>query len=256
MKKELAIRLEEILNLRKKEFREKYHWIFSMCDENGDPIDIFDENGELIEPYDGVFEKRVERQYQTFLTLEGPGRLFNCSESYNAIPLESELEEIRYSDKVKVLLLAVIGKKIVDKLIFEGKDVHVDLLDYSNNGAFDFIRKWKELGALILNYHNHPISVAARPSNLDIINLSVNNTDLDKYFIFANSSISNDRINIIRSKILDELKSKSSELSSFCFDDWGIVTEFDFFSSSQRHNILIDLFEETEKEMHKLMTNG
>ena len=255
MKKELAIRLEEILNLRKKEIRKSYFWTFTVYDKNGEPIDPFGENVELTKIYNEAFERRVERRYQTFLALEGPQRLFNCSESYNAIPLKSELEEIRYSDKEKVLLLAVIGKKIVDKLIFEGKDGHIDLLDYSNNGAFDFIRKWKELGASILNYHNHPISVAARPSNLDIINLSVN-TDLDKYFIFANCSISNATINIIRSKILDELKSKSSELSSFCFDDWGIVTEFDFFSSSQRHNILIDLFEETEKEMHKLITDA
>ena len=182
--------------------------------------------------------KDVEKRFQLFLDLEGPNRLFKCKEKFLNINLKKVLKTIRFQDEENVLLLAVVKNRIVDKISFNGQETHLDFSDYYKNEAFSFMKKWKEKGALILNYHNHPNSIAARPSSDDIKNLSMN-SDLDDYFGNKRDSV----LNVFAQNGLD----------NFAFDDWGVVTKFDFFSMTQKHDALIKLYEESQNKTSSIL---
>ena len=91
----------------------------------------------------------------------------------------------------------------------KGRHRYFEQKDNQGRTAINFVKIWHSKGAQICNYHNHPLRFAAIPSDDDIKNI-------------------NDR-NIIAWRECIEIYGKDYP-QGFTFDDWGVVTSFDFFS--------------------------
>ena len=184
---------------------------------------------------DDEIDKEVKRLLEIFIQRECIKGMFKDAETYDAIDLKEYFNMIRNSDIEKAILIGVLPDKIEYKII-EGTCDMISIEAYYNIEVVKTIKEWISKGAKILNYHNHPYRIAARPSNTDIVNLSVNcglGIDYDE----------RDGLNEVNTiEFYDE-----NGFGSFKYDDWGVLTKFDFFSFSQGKDRIVNIYKENLK---------
>lgn len=168
--------------------------------------------------WDDDFDEKLSIHYaekclEIFLKLEGPDRLFNSKEICDSIPLGNYLDMIKNLKEEACLLIAISNHAIQGVIIFFGSNNMITYDDYEKNGIFNILKIWNEKNYKVLNYHNHPNSIAARPCNTDILNLNLNSS--------PNPNVR---------KMLEMY-----DLLNFEYYDWGVVTEFDFYSERQEN---------------------
>lgn len=160
---------------------------------------------------------------EIIMEFEGPQKCQCCSEIFDKKDISGYLEKIKNKEKENVVLLAFTENE-TDYLLFEGEEDKNKAESYfirfgSNKmSAVEFINYWSKKGARICNYHNHPARIAAMPSKNDIDSLSQH-----RYMQPNENNDWNKQVKICRIDIPP----------SFCYDDWGVVTPFDFFSYQQ-----------------------
>ena len=115
------------------------------------------------------FEETYKDSYivDRALELYGNKHLMGCKEEFNCVSLTNVLDLIRNKSNEYGLLIAVVGDKVEDTLLVEGSNDSISLKSYISQGSSNFVEKWKNK-AKILNYHNHPNRISARPSIPDI----------------------------------------------------------------------------------------
>ena len=162
-------------------------------------------------------QEKIDDEVRTLLFYEGYDRCYNCKAEYNGLDISFYLDLIRSKDVENVLLLKIRNGEIGDYFIFEGKENHITAESYFENNAVDKIISWHNEGAEILNYHNHPNRIAARPSLADIHSMNQNYSNWEN------------RLNWISAE--EEYNKKLPD--NFQYADWGVITEIDFFSANQ-----------------------
>ena len=155
------------------------------------------------------------------ITFRGLQRCKHHKKQFMGLDISSFLNLISKQEIEHVVILAILNKEIKDSIVFSGEESSVPAdryffkEDFHKESAVDFITRWYEKGARICNYHNHPDSIAAIPSINDIDSLSssypISQTDWQESVEKFNKDLPN----------------------GFKYDDWGIVTPFDFFSFQQ-----------------------
>lgn len=164
-------------------------------------------------------EKYAEIKVSLIMKFEGPKKKFNCNQIVDNIDISTYLDQIKCKDKEHVLLLAIKDNVVQDHLIFQGDESCISAKAYfeSNNkgkNAIEFVNEWNGKGAKICNYHNHPLRIAAMPSTNDIDAMTIDFKTKEEWNICAN-------------------KYHVNFPTGFHYGDWGVVTEFDFFSYQQ-----------------------
>lgn len=165
-------------------------------------------------------EKYAEFYVRCLEEAEGSQKCFHHEMKHHGVDLSSLLNKIREKDVEHVLLIALKNGQIESHFLFQGSENTISAESYfikNKNGesAVDFINKWEKNGAEICNYHNHPMSIAAVPSNYDL-NISKPHQRDDSPSWAEAAQKYHDDIPI-----------------GFTYSDWGIVTAFDFFSYQQ-----------------------
>lgn len=122
---------------------------------------------------------------------------FRCDEKVSEIILTELLETIRFDHKKENGIVLYIKKgKVIEKDFFKGGINTVDI------PSEVITEKAKKLKSSVYVVHNHPCNFSARPTKNDILLSSV--------------------------KLKTALKEANVELL-----DWGVVTEWDYFSAKQ-----------------------
>ncbi len=211
---------------------------------------IYNDEYEKTESMSVLFESENKRKKfvrditKLFMQREGPERSYQHEKSYNGVDISEYLGKIKYAEKECILILAISNNEVVDYILVCGQKDSSILASYyfeqkDNQGrtAIDFVANWYNKGAQICNYHNHPLRFAAIPSDDDIKNI-------------------NDRNSIAWRECI-EIYGKDYP-QGFTFDDWGVVTSFDFFSYSkfikegQNQEELLRYSKETSDLINKL----
>lgn len=156
---------------------------------------------------------------------EGINNCYNHAKSFQNVDISKYLDIIKGAEEECVLILA-ISNKIEDIFIIHGENDRIYASSYfekndNSLSAIEFVSSWYHRGAKLCNYHNHPLRIAAIPSDSDI-----------------NSFCFTDKIKKQEDNewcMLVE-KYKIDYPIGFKYSDWGIVTSFDFFSYSQYIN--------------------
>lgn len=192
---------------------------------NIDTIETKIYNYELIRAKDNNFvlnpEAYAKEKTKLLLKFEGVDSLQRHVECFQSIIISSYLSMIKQKSIESVLILA-IKEDVLDYYCFSSDESSISAESYflknaDNVSAIDFINKWHNEGAHICNYHNHPLRIAAIPSNEDIKSLCRNQDNSHKITGW-DSCVEKYGINVPK---------------GFRYDDWGVVTEFDFFSYKQ-----------------------
>lgn len=182
---------------------------------------------------DEELDQKVNEWYSDLLKQQGPDKVYRCVEEYNGINISSKLDLIRKDNNEHTILLAIKDSKIVDYRILNGNEDMVPETELYEEG-FPFMKHWYDQGATILNYHNHPARFAARPSQIDVLSLTINDT--------LDTNISNEK-----QKKFNKFKSIEHDDNiclGFCYGDWGVVTEIDFFSKTQKPSVIKECLSE------------
>ena len=184
--------------------------------------------------YEKEFKKATDncfilnpREYATDVTnlileCEGRNNCHNHNESFQGVDISKYLLSIKNSEIEYALILA-ISNEVKDTFLICGEKDRIHAVSYfekkaNSISAIEFISKWYTKGVKICNYHNHPLRIAAIPSDSDI--LSFCETSKTEYQ---------------KASEWDECvkKYKIDYPAGFCYGDWGVVTSYDFFSYSQ-----------------------
>lgn len=124
----------------------------------------------------------------------------NCDEKVDGIDISKYLDLIRYNHEKELdLYLFIKDSEIIDKYFVEGDIRHVNTNKEHRKAIYTLARKYE---ADIYNVHNHPLSFVAFPSILDFKARS----------IFSNEA----------------------KINGFNCIDWGVVTEWDYYSNKQK----------------------
>lgn len=166
-------------------------------------------------------------------------------QQYGNTNISAYLDLIRQKKNEYAMILSFKDGLIQEKFIICGNESSISAERYFvkndfGESAIDFMLRWIEAGAQICNYHNHPMTIAAIPSDNDIISLSNPfPSSVDEWTIAVE-------------------KYKKDLPNGFKYDDWGIVTPFDFFSYSQalENGTTIDSLLEQNKKDKKSNLEG
>ena len=156
-------------------------------------------------------------QTKLLLRFEGMRHRHKNKKSFNNIDLSKYLDEIKDAENENALIIA-IKDSVVETLRLSGDENSISVESYFTKrpnmvSAVEFIAKWSKYGAQICNYHNHPLCIAAIPSNQDIESMECpqSHGNWDEYVKKYSVDIPHD----------------------FHFADWGVITSYDFFSKKQ-----------------------
>lgn len=177
--------------------------------------------------YSGDAEK-IEKELSLILEHEGPDKRFSCEECIEGVNISKYLAEIRNSTIENVLLLVFENGEVKASKIFQGCSDKIYLSSYSESGAFDFIKENRGPGMRFYNIHNHPNRHAAVPSLNDVV-CTAFDIEAGKFGIDPACS---------RMIAVDHYEENG--LLDFCYDGWCVVTEYDFFSSTEISNEQIE----------------
>ena len=183
---------------------------------------IYNDEYEKTESISVLFESENKRKEfvndvtKLIMEREGLEKCYQHKESFNDVDISEYLEKIKCEEKECILLLAIFNNKVEDYFLIHSQEKNCINVNYyfeqkDNQGrtAIDFVANWYCKGAQICNYHNHPLRFAAIPSDYDIKNI-------------------NDRKNFLWCECVGRYGKNYPQ--GFTFDDWGVVTSFDFFS--------------------------
>ena len=178
--------------------------------------------------FDPVSYAKVKTEL--IINFEGTKNMHKHIETVYENDISQLLQKIKYEKNEYSLILA-IADEIKDYIIVKGEKSCIHAKSYflkrkNSLCAVEFISKWVGRKAKICIYHNHPLRIAAIPSNNDIISFCQDYRTKG----FDNSEWDN----CVKEYGIDMPK-------DFFYDDWGVITAFDFFSYKQfiesGHNI-------------------
>ena len=163
---------------------------------------------------------------------EGINNCYNHAKSFQSVDISKYLDIIKGAEEECALILA-ISDKIEDVFIIRGENDRIYTSSYferndNSLSAIEFISSWYHRGAKLCNYHNHPLRIAAIPSDSDISS-----------FCFADKMKKQEDNEWC--KCVEKYKIDCP--LDFNYSDWGVVTSFDFFSCSQYINQGFDIQE-------------
>lgn len=130
----------------------------------------------------------------------------DCKEEVGGVDISDYLKEIRFNHEREILMFLFIKDgKVIDKYLIDGIDS--TQIKISPKNYADILNKARELEAGVFDVHNHPRRFSARPSENDFKSIIKIRMLFEKY-----------EVNLL---------------------DWGVVTEWDYYSNKQKENTSI-----------------